>query len=372
MGKRIKTVIASVLKPVDDVRMYKKIGLSLQQTNRYAVNIIGFRSKKLPEDNKINFYPLYHFRAKSIQRIFSSIVFFKTLLRIQPRLLIVTTYELLPAACLYCWVDRKVKLVYDVRENYALNVLSNRKGSGSAKVLANLIRTIEIGAQYYIILNILAESNYTKELSFLVNTLVIRNKFVKPRVPLSQKKIELVQKKILYCGTISESYGIWQAVYLAKKLAEEDKNFSTKIIGHVTHEPLLDKLKLITHPALSFDISPRPIPHDYILEAMSQADYGMIAHQLTSSIKNCFPTRIYEFMHFNIPILLQSNPYWVDFCKTYHACIALDFNQFDASKIMEQMNNQQFYNTTKRPDIYWETEEEKLLKALDKLFNVIF
>jgi hypothetical protein len=35
-------VLTSILKPVDDTRMFEKFGVSLGQTNKYDVNIIGF------------------------------------------------------------------------------------------------------------------------------------------------------------------------------------------------------------------------------------------------------------------------------------------------------------------------------------------
>jgi hypothetical protein len=49
--KKTKVVIASILKPIDDSRMYEKFGLSLEQANEYEINIIGFASKNIPTKN---------------------------------------------------------------------------------------------------------------------------------------------------------------------------------------------------------------------------------------------------------------------------------------------------------------------------------
>ena len=54
-------VIASVLKPVDDVRMYKKFGKSLARTGKYAVNIVGFQTQATLDDAAIRFHPLFGF-----------------------------------------------------------------------------------------------------------------------------------------------------------------------------------------------------------------------------------------------------------------------------------------------------------------------
>src|SRR5690606_5858672 len=127
MGNKIKTVIASVLKPVDDTRMYEKFGLSLQQTYRYEVNIIGFISKNPPEDRDIGFYQIFNFSNSSCMRIFSSFRFEKYLFKIAPSLLIVTTFALLPIAILYKLFNHSTQLVYDVTEIYALNFETNRQ-----------------------------------------------------------------------------------------------------------------------------------------------------------------------------------------------------------------------------------------------------
>ena len=46
-SKKSTVVIASVLKPVDDSRMYEKIGLTLAESGRYDVHVIGCAERKL-------------------------------------------------------------------------------------------------------------------------------------------------------------------------------------------------------------------------------------------------------------------------------------------------------------------------------------
>lgn len=378
MGKIIKTVIASVLKPVDDPRMYEKLGLSLQQTNRYEVNIIGFKSKKIPEDPNIHFHPLYNFPRNSIFRLLASFPFLILLTRLKPKLLIVSTYELLPAALLYRCIFRRTHLIYDVQENYALNLLSNHRLNTKARLLAYVVRQVEKRAQPSISLNLLAEKNYAKELSFIRKKLILLNKFKVPgrwctmvNTSMKAEKDSCVDYPVLiFCGTISTDYGAKQSINLVKELAKYFPMLKAKFIGHVPECNLLKKLKAIQNPLFSFHIHSNPIPHKHILEVMSKADFGMVAHQPTPSIRNCFPTRIYEFMHYRIPILLQAHPYWVHYCQRWNACIPLDYNHFDAGKIAEQMQTLKFYSNGKPDDIYWESEEEKLIKATNQLFFV--
>ena len=61
MKHRIPISIISILKPVNDTRMFEKFGLSLGQTNKYDVNIIGFKSKKIKKIKDVRFYPIFSF-----------------------------------------------------------------------------------------------------------------------------------------------------------------------------------------------------------------------------------------------------------------------------------------------------------------------
>ena len=50
------------------------------------------------------------------------------------------------------------------------------------------------------------------------------------------------------------------------------------------------------------------VPHTAILEAASQADFGLVAHQPNPSNENCIPTKIYEYLGIQLPMLLQNHP----------------------------------------------------------------
>lgn len=373
MGKRIKTVIASVLKPVDDPRMYEKIGLSLQQTNIYDVNIIGFRAKNIPNNSAINFYPCFSFGRKSISRLIAPFTFLYYLIKIRPQLVMVSTYELLPAALFYRFVSG-AHLIYDIQENYALNALSNRNSDLPASVLAGYIRYLEKAAQPMISLNILAETGYAKEISYLTNTLTVLNRFQrKVCTPAVAKKEQISAQKplrLLFSGTISPDYGLWQSIGLVNKLAKIFPLLKAKYIGRVPDQYLLNKLLNIKSEAFVFEVGTEPVPHKAILREMSTADFGIVAHQPTMSIQNCFPTRIYELMHFRIPILLQDHSPWVAYCQQWDSCIPLDFNHYDIDLVASRMMMLKFYSKGTPDDIYWESEEKKLIKAINLLFDI--
>ena len=378
MGYKIKTVIASVLKPVDDTRMYEKLGLSLLQTNRYEVNIIGFVSKSPPPNKEIRFFQLFRMKRNSYKRLFASFKLLFYFTRIQPELLILTTYEILPAALVYKFFRPRVKLVYDIQENYALNVVSNNSHSNLSILLARGIEYLESFSQALVSLNLLAEKNYAKEIRYLAKSVVILNKYSPSKgVPNKAYEAKFAYKKeserypvLIFSGTISKDYGAMQSIGLVKELANLYPMLSAKFIGQVHDKYLLKRLLNIDDSHFRFYIDSNPIPHDVIMAEMAGADFGLVAHQPSESIKNCFPTRIYELMALKKPIILQNHPPWKNYCERWDACIAIDYNDYDVHWLADQIKNRTFYTRGVPDDIYWESEEIKLIKAMDGLFRL--
>ncbi|WPP50928.1 glycosyltransferase [Catalinimonas niigatensis] len=379
MGNKIKTVIASVLKPVDDTRMYEKFGLSLQQTNRYAVNIIGFVSKNPPKQRDIIFYPIFSFENNSWKRFFASFLFGKYLFKINPSLVIVTTFELLPVSIFYKLLNNKIELMYDVSENYALNYLTNRRPGYVNKIIAKTIRLIEKNSQNYISLNILAETEYAKEMKFFSKPYIyILNKYKAIQVKKLSLPSEVIDRAknssplLIFTGTISENYGIYEALDLAKSLRQDFPDILLILAGHVTNTKLLSYLlnlekedfHLLTY------VDKDPIPHMDIIKLIKLADFGLVAHRPVESIKNCFPTRIYEYMAHKKPFILQDHTYWTSYCKPWKCSINIDFKNFDSHFVAQQMKSSQFYPNGNPDNIYWNTEETKLIQAVDDVFAI--
>jgi len=374
MGDKVKTVIASILKPIDDTRMYEKFGFTLRQTNRYEVNIIGFTSKNPPQDNKIRFYSIFNFNSTSIKRWLASLTYFVYLIRIKPKLIIVTTFELLPSTIFYKIIHSNVRIVYDIQENYALNFLSNRNKSYLTKMVGFIIRAIEHLSQRYVDLNILAELTYAKELSFLDKPVeFIQNKFKVvdlQHITLPSTLINIAEKSELVFilnGTISKNYGIYETLAYAKELSMCIPKLLLIVVGHVTEVDLYQYLRQYeqqnSHVYCYIDTS--PISHSILLKAVELADFGIIAHRLVDSIKDCFPTRIYEYMAFRKPFILQDNPLWTTYCQDWQCSIPVDFSNFNIQEVLSAIKNTNFYPNGVSQQIYWDSEAKKLIEAID-------
>ena len=87
--KKRRIVIASILKPVDDTRMFDKMGVTLSDTGNYEVFIIGYPSKDVPSYQNVQFLPLNAFSRISLGRLLAPIRIQRILHQVQPEILIV-------------------------------------------------------------------------------------------------------------------------------------------------------------------------------------------------------------------------------------------------------------------------------------------
>lgn len=366
-----KIVIASVLKPVDDTRSFEKFGLSLSQTNNYDVNIIGFCSKKSISHPKISFHPVFNFHRKSFKRLFSSWKYYKILLKVKPDLIIVSSPELLPVTLLYK-ILFGTKISYDVQENYYANIrFTTTYLPGIRTILASGVRTLERLSRAWIDLYLLAEKCYVHELPFTKGkSVVVQNKFmplkpIKPADPCS--KLPLL--RLLYTGTITQSYGILEAVCFTKNISILHPQVELRILGH-TPDPGLHRTLLYLEKKynfLNYQGDLRPIPHQTIINAVSEADFALLPYQPDKSIENCFPTKIWEYMAHKLPMIIQDHKPWADYCRIFQAFIAIDYQNYDPKHVLQQLLTTRFYSTNKKNDFFWETEELTFLHAIKQL-----
>lgn len=369
---RKSIVLASVLKPVDDTRMFEKFGLSLSQTNKYDINIIGFQSKVTPIAENIRFHPIYNFNRLSLSRLFAPWKFLIMLLKIRPKMIIVHTHELLGFAAWYNLFTR-TPVFYDIQENFSKNILDNYHHSFPAKVVSKLIKLRETFFSIFIRHCFLSDDSYYKELSFTTNktrkfrrnkgSTILRNKFKRIPVP----KQDPIPGKIIYSGTISESYGVFESVELVCKMHELDPSFSLTIIGYCAHPPTLDLLKgkIADKAFIELIGGGELVPHPEILAHIQQANYALVPHRLTQSISTCFPSKMYEYLYFQKPMLLRDHQPWVNYAGRYKGAVPINFTE-DPSEIIHKLTNTRFYPDGVDEDILWETEEAKLLAYLEK------
>ena len=361
MNKK-KLVIASVLKPVNDSRNYEKTAISINKSGNYQVHLVGQKVQELPMGGPILFNPLFSFQRASIKRFWVGWTFLRYLFRLHPSVVIITTAELLIPAVFFKMI-KGGKLFYDVQENYFRNLWYTNSFPPVLKhIMAVNVRMAEYLTRPFVDQYILAEKNYEKEFSFSKGKIiVVENKLPELSV-VRKRKEEEGSIRLLYTGTISQSYGVFEAIELAKKLHILDQRIRLTIAGFAAEKVVLEKLK---ERISGFDFivlkgGDKFVPHREILNLIVSSQIGLIPYRPNKSTENCIPTKLYEYLAHRLPYMISKNPIWHEITEQYKAGIEIDFLNPEPEKILEQIRTKKFYEVSPGRELFW--EEEKLLQ----------
>ncbi|WP_299821550.1 glycosyltransferase [uncultured Pontibacter sp.] len=373
--KRI--VIASLLKPVNDTRMYEKLGLSLSHVTGTEVHICGYAAP-VPDSAPANifFHPLFNFKRLSLGRVAAQLKFFRLLVSLKPQVVIACTHELLLASNLYCR-KYKAKLVYDVQENYTLNLRKQHNYNGALKRLLSFgVGSIEKAVAPAVSHFILAERSYAQELPFLQHRYtILENKYKKhvgyqtPATPVNLKDQPL---RLLYSGTIAAEYGIFDAIELADKFYTLKPDTTLTIIGYCANKDTWQKVQQQTAGKKYITVTggEKLVPHARIIEEMARCNVGLLPYQPNESTFRCMPTKLYEYMAHALPLLITYNPIWQDVVQQHQSGISVDFSNIHAPALLQQLQQSSFYTLGIPQTIFWEQEESVLQSIVKKALEL--
>lgn len=361
----IKTiVIASVLKPVNDVRSYSKIAQSLAKTNKYEVNIIGNEGKKDPSLSNIRFSPHQIHRSQWLKRLFLKESILRKIIKLKPSLLIITSYELINVA-LITRIFTGCKVIYDVQENYSANVKLKR--GFFRKIASQFIRMIETIGSLFIDQYWLAESCYSNELNFIKNKwIVVENK----ATDQPTREGENTPLKLLFSGTISHYSGAELALDLMEKMILENPETEGCIIGQIHDQKLKSTIvkRAQSIPQIELIISESPIDHDQILSKINWSNLGIISYQVNAVNKRKVPTKQYEYSRYRLPYLIQENTHWSEFGLKLGGSISIDFSNFSVEDINTKVkNSSQLFPESYPIEFTWEYESTLIIKSIESL-----
>lgn len=378
MNKKRTIVLASLLKPVDDPRMYEKFALSMAQTNKYAINIIGFSSKNIPSHPSVTIYPAFNFKRLGPGRALAIVKYWRFLLKVKPDMIIVNTHDLLIVSCAYK-ILFGCRIAYDVQENYLQNII----WSGSLPAilrypLAYLVRLKEHLAKRMIVHFFLAEKCYMNECSFINGPFtILENKALRPLAnkAIHKEKRQVISWKnplkpvqLLYSGTIAESYGIFDCLDLAERWIKEGYHLQLNITGYCPRADTLRELmaRIKNRPYISLTGGDGPVPHKLILQELLKTDFSLVSYRLNPSNKDCFPTRIWECLAYKVPMIMKTEHPWVNAPELAGLVTAVDFQNPGLPPLHKP--GLFHFSAAADPSVYWEWEEKKLLQALESMF----
>jgi glycosyltransferase involved in cell wall biosynthesis len=369
--KKRKIVIASVLKPVDDTRMFEKMGQTLADTGRYEVHIVGFPGSANTQYPGIELHPLRHFPRISLERVRVPLRIFRLLLPLSPDVIIVTTHELLLVAVIFR-LFRKTTIVYDIQENYFRNILFLPTFPPLLRLpLALWVRGWERLLTLFVRKVTVSEEGYISELRFIRRKAVLIQNKVKRTAIRSRSRRTRQDLTLLFSGTLAESTGVFSAIHVAGVLHEHDPTVQLTIIGYCAHAETLCRIRETIHDRdyITLVGGDRLVSHDAVMEAIAEADFGIIAYPPNPSTRNTIPTKLFEYLGACLPILLINHPPWMEFCAPYSAALVFDPRHIHAEEMLHRMRNTDFYTRIPGEEVFWESEGVRLVEVVEELME---
>ncbi|AZQ61989.1 hypothetical protein EI427_06975 [Flammeovirga pectinis] len=370
----MKIVLASVLKPVDDSRVFEKIGLSLSKIQNAEIHIVGTASlnKTAPIQN-ITFHP-YDEISKKPTRLTTSRLFLSQIRKVKPDLIIVHTIELLPALIYYKIKNKKVKIIYDMLENYPFNFRYQKyRPTLQSQILSSFSHLIEKVSYPFLSHIFVAEQTYLTEKKLpLSKTTILENKFnpiyhLKKSIKKQSNTVSLV-----FCGSLTKIFGVEVILNWFSDLSscKSVLNYKLTIIGKAYEEDVIQILQnsTTTNKNIKCIGVTEFVPHEQIIKEMFSSDFVVLPYPENPCTKNCIPTKLYECLGLGIPMLTQENLLWEKVCKESNGSMFIDFKQpIEIKSFEEQINTFIPYSNGIDQKALWNTEEKKLLNIIETL-----
>jgi glycosyltransferase involved in cell wall biosynthesis len=361
--KKKKIIVASLLKPVDDTRMFEKLGLSLAAWG-HEVHIIGYPTQSTPTHSSIHFHALHPFKRISVNRLAAALQAFRWWCRLKPDILIVSTHELLIYATL-TRIFLSTRIIYDIRENYYYNILHTNTFPWLLRLpLATYVRVKEKVTAPWISQFLLAEKGYRQELAFLPNRCtVLENKFRQSLI--SKTNASRGYSKLLFTGTLAATTGVFKAIDLAAQLHALDNSITLSIIGYAAKQEVLDKLYAVVTGSnfITLTGGSSLVPHPIIIEAISEADYGILWYPANKSTRASIPTKFYEYAALGLRMLSPDNSVAAQHITENNVGLLIEPNDTPTT-ILAKLKS--FSITRVVPAaFYWENQEASLKKILE-------
>ena len=349
--KKGRIVIASVLKPVDDTRMYEKMACTLLHSNDYEITLIGQAIDQIPVNQGIEFVPFKVTERFGLERFLVPIKVLLKLFKVRPDLLIVNTHELLIVSLINRILFGSV-IVYDIRENYYRNIRFSETYSpklrlplswwirGKEKLFARLFHHI-----------ILAEKSYATELGFIGKRFtILENKALPPK---DITKASSGVHKLLFTGTISKSTGVFEAITLATALHKVDQDIRLLIAGFCalprTRAELLERIQ--DKPFIQLKGFYQLVPHQEIIAEIERADFGIMYYPPSPHTSGAIPTKLFEYMANQLPIITWANQPYAPRIVEQNAGLLWDVPEV----LLDKMKTQSFYPKPAE-GVYWESK----------------
>jgi len=372
-------LLASVLKPFDDTRMFGKFGRTLAARPEVVVHVAG-RQAPPPAGAPANLHThaLLAGTRLSWARLQAQRRYWALLRRLQPGLVVVHAPELLPLTLLWQALRPGRRFLYDVQENYALNIRTQQVYPGWLRgLLAGAVRSLETLAARRAARILLAERSYADELPFArpERTVVLENKYQPQPGETSPTQARPLPApgeplRLLFSGTISPLNGVFEAIGFARKLREQWPAAHLTIIGFCQQPEVLVRLREIAahDDGITLIGGAELVPHSRVVAEIRRSHLGLLPYRQHVSSAGCLPTKLFEYLANGLPILTPPAALWTKIVEELQAGLAVSFQPpFEAPELVARLRRTRFYPHGIPAEALWASEATKLWAVVDSI-----
>jgi len=371
----------------------------------YNVRVIAFDwNRKYPKEeiifNKctiIRIYPTIWFDHQSKLSILNVFILFyyimKKLLKEKPKIL--HSHGLLPTLCAAIYkilINKKLKLIYDIREDFIYNHKKQLEIRSFSKVLQNFVGKLTECIENIVVK--IADHNFVvstvdeylyKRISNLNYRTSIVNNFPSKESTIDKKLqnrlIDQIGKRIpiFYSGGISKNRGIFEMLEVTNILCKLNYNPVLLLVGEITdnHNEIYKYIEKenLSKSVLFFG----KVPTEYINTYLSVSRIAFELYKPTPyHLKSRASSKLFIYMRSGTPIVISDFPGIGSIVKENNCGICVDPNNIEDitnavirilnDKILYKKLSENGFNAVKKK-YNWEIEELKIINAYKEMMN---
>jgi glycosyltransferase involved in cell wall biosynthesis len=369
----------SLLNPAVHSRIFFKMART-QVAAGFRVTIIAQDSARVPyKRDGVTIVPLGVFGRLSWRRICSVGRLRRMAKKLKADVYQIHTVELLGVGKQLKQALPQAKVVYDVHEDYVANILyADYYAEWSRAKLADRVRVAQDDFQQWGDGLIYAEKCFEGLIPFDSNrTVVVQNKYQPPNVDeVRAFQLPVGMPMMLVSGTLAENWGIFNAIdlwiainrlhplVLVMAGHSQDANLVDEAIQRAKESGFGDRFLMVGGKSY--------VPYEEIVALTKVCTFGVALYALKANIKERIPTKFFEFMAHQKPILFTANEAWDDLNEQLDFGMSISWppTQDNIVRIVERflMKPNDFYRKPiSKTDWSWETESQAMLDLMRKI-----
>ena len=330
----MKVLLFHSLKPPSETRIFEKLGRSIADISGSEIRILGCQSiEALAADSSIELRSPFSGKRGFLPRIKNIFKLWFELKTFEPDILIVCSPDLIIPAVLYRLTHFK-KIVFDLQENFSLNILHQATYSGRFRIF--FAESVEVYLNLffkYFDRIWLAEGIYKDQFCFPVNQVAI----FENRVPaawqdnLSSISIENRspgQLNLLFCGFITRESGILKAIRFFDSFNFSIPSSHCTIAGYIPEEKLRIEIEDLIKKGRNISLinGGKWISSNEIQNEYEKADAVISSYHSSPANLEKHPTKYFESFFTGKPVLFSKEAPGYSIIRKYEAGIEVDFS----------------------------------------------